>query len=375
MKLIRTITTLVFIFAVLSLTGFAQSGGGDLPPVPKAAAPKPKPKPTNTSKAKAPVTKATVAKTGTKLMVAKEPAKVDSISFGQVIEGKIDAQTAGRIPPNSYYQDYLFTGTDADLFELQVNSPLAALKVEMLDANKISVPLKYDQPSGSYRLSTPGLILPSDGEYRVRVSVAPSPTLAAPIPFSIKLHHTGLTAAGYQYRLQQIVKGFSPLKPDESIVQLERLAQDDPKQPGAYEYLGLLFNEFKKDQVKASVAMSQALKLGGAAIFKIAHDSQWRRPNRDRKTQRMVFQELRTNWLRVSTTQLVIADFNVPDKALVTFTREEVKDTGRVPPSAFVFIKHESKKLKPDVITLSLSTPVEADIVVDLIKGNLLRKE
>ena len=57
--------------------------------------------------------------------------------------------------------------------------------------------------------------------------------------------------------------------------------------------------------------MTQALKLGGAAVFKIAHDSQWRRPNRDRKTQRLVFQELKTNWLRVSLTQLVIADFNI----------------------------------------------------------------
>ena len=363
-----TILTIVFCLAIMSLTVLAQSGGGDLPPVPKSSAPKPKPKTTATSKTKAPVTKPTP-----KIIAAKEPAKVDAVSFDQMVDGKIDAQTAGRIPPNVYYQEFSFTGTDADLFDVQITSLHAALKVELLDANKIMLPLKRDESTGLYRLSS--TVLPSDGEYRVRVSVAPSPALAAPIPYSLKLHHTGLTAAGYQHRLQQIVKGFSPQKPDESIGQLERLAQDDPKQAGAYEYLGLVYNEFKKDQVKASVAMSQALKLGGAAIFKIAHDSQWRRPNRDRKTQRLVFQELKTNWLRVSTTQLIIADFNVPDKALLTFPRDEIKEVGRVAPSSFVFIKHDNKKFKPDVITLALSTPVEADIVVDLIKGNLLRKE
>ena len=369
MKLIRLTLTLVFLWATLSLTVLAQSGGGDLPPVPKASTPKPKPKPT-TSKTKAPIVKSTP-----RVTAAKEPAKIDAISFDQMIEGKIEAQTAGRIPPNVYYQDFTFTSTDVDLFDLQITSAHAALKVELLDANKIMLPLKRDEHTGLYRLNTNGSILPSDGEYRVRVSVAPSPTLAAPIAYTLKLNHIGLTTAGYQHRLQQIVKGFSPQKPDEAIGQLERLVQDDAKQPGAYEYLGLLYNEFKKDQVKASVAMSQALKLGGAAIFKIAHDSQWRRPNRDRKTQRFAFQELKTNWLRVSTTQLVIADFNVPDKALLTFPREEIKEVGRVLPSSFIFIKHENKKFKPDVISLSLSTPVEADIVVDLIKGNLLRKD
>lgn len=370
MKLTRLILTLVFLGAILPHPALAQSGGGALPPVPKAAAAKPKPRPTPTSKTKAPVAKPTP-----KVAAAREPAKVEAISFDQMMEGKIEATTAGRLPPNVYYQDYLFTGTDADLFDLQITSAHAALKVEMLDANKISVPLQRDEQTGLYRLNTNGFILPADGEYRVRVSVAPSPTLAAPIPYTLKLNHTGLTVAGYQFRLQQIVKGFSPQKPDESIGQLERLTQDDPKQPGAFEYLGLLYNEFKKDQVKASVAMSQALKLGGAAIFKVGHDSQWRRPNRERKTQRLTFQELKTNWLRISKTQLVIADFNVPDKPLLTLTREHLKEVERVAPSAFVYVKHENKQIKPAVLTFGFTTPVEADIVVDLIKGNLLKKE
>ena len=370
MKFVSLISISFLLTASLSVTATAQSGGGDLPPVPKASASKPKPKPTPSTKAKAATTKATP-----KIVVAKEPTKVDAINFDQMIEGKIEAQTAGRIPPNVYYQEYSFAATDADLFEIQINSSQAAIKVELLDAKKINLPIKRDEQTGVYRLGTNGFILPADGEYRVRVSVAPSPTLAAPVPFNLKLHHTGLTAVGYQHRLQQIVKGFSPQKPDESIAQLERLSLDDPQQPGAYEYLGLLYNEFKKDQVKASVAMSQALKLGGAAIFKIAHDSQWRRPNRDRKTQRMAFQDLKTNWLRISTTQLVIADFNVPDKAVLTFPREQIKEVNRVLSSSFFFINHENKKIKHDLITFGVPTPIQADLVVDIIKGNLLRKE
>lgn len=349
----------------------AQSGGGDLPPVPKASPSKSKTKPAPTSKAKTPAAKTT----STRITVAKEPARIGAINFDEVVEGKIEAQTAGRIPPNVYYEEFAFSATDADLFDIEIHSNQAIIKVELLDSNKINVPLKRNEQTNSYQLNTNGSTLPTDGEYRVRVSVAPSPTLAAAIPFSLKLAHTGLTEAGYQERLQQIVKGFSPQKPDESITQLERLAQDDPKRPGAYEYLGLLYNEFKQDQVKASVAMSEALKRGGAAIFKIAHDSQWRRPNRDRKTQRMAFQDLRTNWLRISSSQIVIADFNVPDRAVLTFPREQIKEVNRVLNSPFFFIKHENKRLKPDLITFGLATPIEADMAVDIIKNILPRKE
>lgn len=369
MKRFSQFSSLLSLLVLFSMTALAQGGSGDLPPVPKAVTPKSKPKPT-TSKTKVPTTKPTP-----KVVVAKEPANVEPIIFGQVVEGKIEAPTAGRIPPNVYYQEHQFSGTDADLFDIQLISTQAALKVELFDAKKIFIPLKQDEKSGLYRLNTDGNILPANGEYRVRISVAPSPTLAAPIPYSLKIIRTGLTAAGYQIRLQQIVKGFSPQSPDESIKQLEQLTQDDPKQAGAYEYLGLLYTEFKKDQVKASVAMSQALKLGGAAIFKIAHDAKWRRPNRDRKTQRFAFEEEKTSWLRVSTTQLIIADFNVPDKPLATFNRAQMKEVSRVLQSPFIVVKHVNKQFKPDTIALGLNTPVEADIVVDLINGNLLRKE
>ena len=193
--------------------------------------------------------------------------------------------------------------------------------------------------------------------------------------YTLKVTHLGLTAAGYKHRLEQTVKGFKPQKVDESIGQLERLSQDDPKQAGAYEYLGVLYNEFKKDRVKSSAAMLQAIKLGGAAIFKITHDSQWRRPTRDRQTQRLVFPELRTSWVKISTSQLTVSDFNTPDKPTLTITRAQLKEASRFAPTSVVVLKHINKLIKPDIINFALTTPIEADQVVDVIKGNLLGKE
>lgn len=364
-----TFRGIFLLLAFYAVPTFAQGGSGDLPPVPKSTTTKPKPKPAP-PKAKPPVTPTT-----TKITAVKEPSKVDSINFDQSLEGRIEAQTAGRIPPNVYYQEFALTATDADLFKIQVNSVNASLKVELLDARRINVPLKRDEQSGEYQLSTAGATVPADGEYRVRVSVAPSPTLAAPVLFTLKLPHLGLTASGYKDRLEQIVKGFNPQKFAETIGQLERLTQDDAKQAGAYEYLGLLYNEYNKDQVKASAAMLQAIKLGGAAVFKIAHDSQWRRPNRDRQTQRFTFQELKTSWLRISSAQLVLSDFNAPDKALASVTKAQVKDANRLPQSAIIVLKHNNKLFKIENVTFSLSTPAEADMVMDLIKDFLQKKE
>lgn len=366
-----TVSYTCFFLLVLTAAAVAQGGSGDLPPVPKStASTKAKPKPAST-KAKTP----TPTKTATKVVAFKEPATVEPVAFNQEVAGKIDAPTAGRIPPNVFFQEFALTATDADLFTIQLNSPAASLKVELLDATKINLPLKRDEHSGAYQLATPEAVLPADGEYRVRVSVAPSPTLTAPILYALKLNHLGLTAAGYKNRLEQIVKGFSPQKVEESIGQLERLAQDDAKQAGAYEYLGLLYNEFKKDQVKASAAMLQAIKLGGAAIFKIAHDSQWRKPSRDRQTQRLTFQELKTSWLRISATSLVLADFNTPDKPLATLSKAQVKEVTRVLPSSIIVVKHNNKLFKIENVSVGLSTPAEAEMVVDLIKGNLLGQQ
>lgn len=368
---IKALSPALLCSLLLVVTVFGQGGSGDLPPVPKATGTKTKAKPTPT-KTKSPAK--TGAPTTSKVVAYKEPAKVEPIPFDQSVEGKIDAQTAGRIPPNVFFQEFTLQGTDADLFKIQLYSQQASLKVELLDGNKISLPLKRDEHSGEYLLATPEATLPTDGEYHVRVSIAPSPTLAAPVLFTLKVNHLGLTAAGYKNRLEQIVKGFNMQKLDEAIQQLERLAQDDPKQAGAYEYLGLVYNEFKRDQVKASAAMLQAIKLGGSAIFKIARDSQWRKPSRDRQTQRMVFQDLRTSWVKISSSQLIISDFETPDKPILTITQAQLKEASRLAPTSVVVIKHTNKLIKPDTINIALPTPIEADQVLDVIKGNLLGK-
>ena len=156
--LARYSCTCFFLLALTTLA-VAQGGSGDLPPVPKSTSSKAKPKPAPT-KAKT----TTPAKTSTKVVTFKEPTTVGPITFNQDVEGKIDEPTAGRIPPNVFFQEFALTASDADLFTIQLNSPAASLKVELLDANKISLPLKRDEHSGAYQLATPELVLPADGE-------------------------------------------------------------------------------------------------------------------------------------------------------------------------------------------------------------------
>ena len=360
---------LLFAALILSLSIFAQSGSGDLPSVPKTSA-KAKPKPVTRPK--------TPAKTVPKTIVAKEPTKIDKLVFDQLMEGKIDPQSAGRIPPNTYYQEYNLSATEVDLFTIHLLSPTSGLKVEIIDASKNALPLKYDEHSGEFRLLTPSTTLPESGDYRVRVIATSTTSLATPIPYTLKFNHTGLTAAGYQERLTQIINAFNlpgERKVDEAVGQLERLTQDDPKQPGGFEYLGMIYNEYKQDLPKAAAAMLQAIKLGGAATFKITHDSRWRRPIRERKGQKMVWEDQRTSWLKISSKQLIVADFTTPTKAIATLTGLQITEVTRTPLGPFMLVKHNIKLFKPDTVVIGFTNPAEAEIAVDLIKANLLKKE
>ncbi len=362
--------TLILISTIfLSFAGFAQGGSGDLPPVPKTSSKsKPKTVPKTKTSIKAPV----------KIATAKEPSKIDTINFDKTIEGKIETATAGRMPPSTYYQEYIFNATDADLFAIELKSINSDLKLEIEDKNKNSLPLKRDEVSGDYRLNTVGFTLPESGEYRVKVLTALNTTPSTPIQYTLKFAHSGLTAEGYQARLQQIISAFNlpgERKIDETIAQLERLAQDDDKKAGAFEYLGMLYNEYKQDAPKAATAMLQAIKLGGSATFKITHDSRWRRPVVDKKLKKLVWQEQRTNWLKISAKQLVVTEFTAQDKTVVALNATQIKEVERFAQSPFASLKHTNKALKPEVIGVAFSNPAEADMAVDLIKGNLLRKE
>lgn len=362
------LTLILLSTTLLSFSTFAQGGSGDLP-VPKTSS---KAKPKTAPKVKAPV------KTPVKTATAKEPSKIETISFDKLVEGKIDATTAGRMPPSTYYQEYIFNATDADLFTMELKSINQELKLEVEDKNKNALPLKREPSTGDYRINSAEFTLPESGEYRVKVLASLNAAPSTPIQYTLKFYHIGLTAEGYQTRLQQIVNAFNlpgERKIDETIGQLERLSQDDAKKSGAFEYLGMLYNEYKQDTPKAATAMLQAIKLGGSATFKITHDSRWRRPVMDKKLKKFVWQEQRTNWLKISAKQIVVTEFTVQDKTVVALNSTQVKEVERIAQSAFASIKHTNKMLKPEILGVAFSSPAEADMAVDLIKGNLLRKE
>ena len=362
------LTLILLAITMFSFSTFAQGGSGDLP-VPKTSS---KSKPKTAPKAK------TAVKSPTKTATAKEPSKVEPINFDKITEGKIDAATAGRMPPSTYYQEYILNATDADLFTMELKSSNQELKLEVEDKNKNPLPLKREASTGDYRISSPDFTLPESGEYRIKVLASLNAAPSTPIQYTLKFYHIGLTAEGYQTRLQQIISAFNlpgERKIDETISQLERLAQDDDKKSGAFEYLGMLYNEYKQDTPRAATAMLQAIKLGGAATFKITHDNRWRRPVVDKKLKKLVWQEQRTNWLKISAKQIVITEFTSQDKTVIALNSIQIKEVERFAQSPFASIKHTNKTVKPELLGIAFSSPAEADMAVDLIKGNLLRKE
>lgn len=352
-----------------SAAAFAQGGSGELPSVPKTA---PKPK---TTKGKPPAKPA-----APKVVEAKEPARVERINFNGNTEGKIEASTAGRIPPNVYYQEYSITATDADVFYIQLTSPQPTLKVELIDEKRTEVPLVKDEINGQYRPNTSGGVLVEDGEYRLRVTYMTT-SLTSSVPYSLKVVRTGLTSAGYQDRLQKIIQAFNlpgEKKVDATIAQLEQLTQDDPLRPGGFEYLGLLYDQYKQDIVKASASMLQAIKLGGAATFKITHDAKWRRPSRDKKNQELTWTEQRTDWIKISKGQVVVVDSSAPDKPLAVFKGGALVEAMRppaFPAGPVVVLRHSIKTIKPDILFVGFKSAAEAEVAIDLIKDHVLKAQ
>ena len=287
-------------------------------------------------------------------------------------EGRIEAQTAGRIPPNVYYQEFALTATDADLFKIQVNSVNASLKVELLDARRINVPLKRDEQSGEYQLSTAGATVPADGEYRVRVinvSEEKKPIGA----YRLVIVRTGMTEAAYEARLRQISQGFKASEAasvDATIKQLEELSAEDAKKPGAFELLGVIYLNHKNDSDKAATQMEQAIKLGGAGVFKISYDSQWRRPKR--MPAGFVWEDAKTAWLRIQDASLAVADAANPNQPISTTAGSQITKVERLPVLPVVTVQLASRRLLQ--FSPASKNAAEADLIVRLLQSHVVRK-
>ena len=364
--------TILFASLFASTQVFAQGGSGDLPPISKRPSTKPKPR-TNTKPKPAPAPIPVPSKPVPKPFLSREPYKIDTIQFEQEVEGSVDPQTSGRLPQYIYYQEFYFFSTEDDFLSLTLSSSNPTLKLELFDETSQQIPLKFDEANKTYQLATNDKLLPGDGKYRVRLSIATAAPLNETIKFFLKINHLGLTVTGYEGRLRKVIETFNlpgEHKVDDAILRLQKIIRDDPNQAGGYEYLGMLYNEQKQDYLKAERAMAMAIKLGGSATFKITHDSQWRKPNYDKKTQKNIWTAQRTDWIRIYRDKIYFVEFGAAQTPIFALTTSWLTDIRHPTDSEIVSFKHNDRKYKPDTLYLGFKDPNEAQVAFQLITNS-----
>jgi hypothetical protein len=370
----------LLVLVLLPAVPHAQ-GLGELPPVKTSrkppAGPTPRPKTTPTPKPKTtPKPTPTPRPTPTPpVSYRREPAAVPPVSFNQATAGRLDPQTAGRISATSYYDEYRLMATTADLFTIQLETSDPSLAVQIFDQQQAGQPIQRDPQTNDFKLATPGSTLPADGEYRVRVLGTIADAKAPAISYTLNIRRSGLTEEGYMARLEQIVRAFnsSDVKnADEAITRIEELVAADPNRPKGYETLAVAHLYYRKDLTKAVSLMEKAIKLGGAAMFKVTHDSQWRRP--EKKGDVIEFPDLRTSWLYIRPDQVTLIDTTDPQKIHFSLGGKQIKEINRVGPSPLINIRPQGRGLRPFLLHPITRNVAEAEIMVNMIKSYVLKQ-
>ncbi len=366
------LTFSIALAACLALPTSAQ-GSGELPP-----ATKPKPTPTPRGKASTPKpAPGTPAGTNTAAeskpsSLTRRPASTPALAFNQPVIASLEASGTGRLATGHFYNEYVLTAKASDLLLIQFQPDSPALSLRITDQARAELPIVKDSMTGDYRFDTPTGTLPADGEYRVRVLNTADDKKAIGA-YSLKVTRTGMTEAAYEARLQTIsgrFKAGETASVDETIKQLDELIAEDANKPGAYELLGVMYLYYKNDNAKAVNQMEQAIKLGGAGMFKVAYDSQWRRPKR--MPGGFVWEDPRTAWLRVQDGKAVLADMSNPNLTISTLQGAQINKLERLPIAPVVLIQ----TLQRLVIQFSPASKngAEADLIVKLLQTYVTKK-
>ena len=140
-KLTQTLLFGLCLLLFASTKSFAQGGSGDLPPISKRPSTKPKPR-TNSKPKPTPTPTPVPPKPVPKPFLSREPYKIDTIQFGQEVEGSVDPQTSGRLPQYIYYQEFYFFSTEDDFLSLTLSSSNPLLKLDLFDETSQQIPLR-----------------------------------------------------------------------------------------------------------------------------------------------------------------------------------------------------------------------------------------
>src|SRR5215475_2540347 len=353
----RQLISLTIILPLLSLfytlEVYAQGGAGELPGSKPAPATKPKGGPRD-SRSPSP----------------SHTPVIHTLAFGEGRNGKLDPRTSDKNADGSYYEEMTLKAKSEDwlTFHIEGDNPLLGLQI--LDKNYAEVPVAKD-PSGDFKINTPTGGMPADGEYRVRVTGVLIGKSAA--PFTINVNRHGLTTTAYVDRFQNIHANYrkeDPVSVVETVAKLEALGRDNPSRSTAFELLGIIHLEVRKDIENAEAAMVRALKANGTAVFQISFDNQWRRMAKLRSGG-VGFEETRAGWLKIAPGQLTITDLS--GKTLGTLNGQQINELSKnlVGAHALVTINANNAR-KPYVFATKTLAQPETDLVMRLIQNHVM---
>ena len=372
-RTLTRLTLLLVLFGLNVLPGWAQGGDAVLPPTTKTKpAPSTKGKTTTPKTGTAANNTANAAAESKPSSLTRKPANIQALAFNQPVVASLESQGAGRLPTGHYYHEFTLSAKASDLLAIQFQPDMPVLALRIYDAARAELPIVKDAMTGDFRFDTSTGTVPADGEYRVRIINASEEK--KPIgAYRLLIVRTGMTGAAYDTRLRQISEGFKATESasvDATIKQLEELIAEDANKPGAFELLGAIYLNHKSDADKAASQMEQAIKRGGAGLFKVSYDSQWRRPKRSPAG--FIWEDAKTAWLRIQDANLAVADPANPSQSLVTVAGAQVVKVERLPILPVITIQLASRR------TLQFSPAskngAEADLIVRLLQGHVVKK-
>src|SRR5262249_47762597 len=297
---------------------------------------------------------------------------IPTLAFGEGRNGRLDPKTSDKSADGSFYEEMFLNAKCEDwlTFHIEGDNPLLGLQI--LDKNNAEVPVAK-APSGDFKISSPTGGLPADGEYRVRVTGVLIGRNAS--PFKINVNRLGLTAVAYADRYQNIYANYrkdNPISVGETIANLEELGRDNPSRPTAFELLGIIYLEVRKDAGKAEVAMEQALKAKGSAVIQVSFDNQWRRMAKLR-TGDFGFEEARSGWLKIEPGRLTLTDLS--GKTVGVLSGQQIQELSKNMVGAFNMITITANNLrKPYVFTPKTMQQAETDLVIKLVQNHVIGK-
>jgi hypothetical protein len=351
----------------------AQRGSGNLPPATKA---KPTPTPKGKTSAPKPSTN-TAANTNTAVeskpsSLTRRPPSAPALAFNKEVSASLDAQSSGRIATGSYYNEYALTVKASDLLSIQFQPDNPSLVLRIYDPARTELPIVKDSMTGDYRFDTPTGTVPVDGEYRLRVLNTSEDKKAAGA-YTLKVVRSGMTEAAYQAQLQKVAGQFNSgdaANVDATITQLDQLIAEDTNKPGAYELLGVIYLNHKGDTAKAESNMEQAIKLGGAGLFKIAYDGQWRRPKR--VGQSFEWEDPKQAWLRIHEGKAILADPNNPQQNIFALQAAQIRSIERIAQAPVINVQLLARRTYQ--FSPASKQAAEADLMMKLLQSYVLRK-